>query len=546
MTTTSDSPDQWWRRAVVYQVYPRSFADGTGDGAGDLAGVLDRLPYLSSLGVDALWLTPWYRSPLADGGYDVADFRDIDPVFGSLEQAEQLIAAAAEHGLRTIIDIVPNHVSDAHPWFVEALASPPGSPARDRFWFRPGLGEDGDTMPNDWRSNFSGTTWTRTTGPDGTPGEWYLHLFSRHQPDLNWAHPEVQAEFEDIVRFWFDRGVAGIRIDSATLLAKDEFLGPVPAVRTPDAHPFEDREAVHDVYRSWRRIADSYAEPRALIGEVWLEDPERLARYLRRDEMHSVFNFDFMAQPWDAAAMRRSILDTLATHARVDAAPTWVLSNHDVTRPVTRYGRTDSSFVMAAKTFGVPTDPALGERRGRAAALLTAALPGSLYVYQGDELGLPEVEDLPSAARQDPMFHRSEGRDPGRDGCRVPLPWSGDEPPYGFSSAPGQPWLPQPADWASRTVAAQEADPDSFLALYRRVLDLRRTDPAFAGEDLHWVDLGAACLSFRRGDVLVAVNFGPDPVPLPADTVPLIASGPLLASDAGPTLPTDTAVWLRP
>jgi alpha-glucosidase len=336
----------WWRGAVIYQVYVRSFADGNGDGTGDLTGVREHLEYLRDLGVDAIWFNPFYVSPLADGGYDVVDYRAIDPAFGTLEQAEHLIREALALGIRTIIDIVPNHVSDQHPWFQAALAAGPGSSERERFWFRPGKGAHGEIMPTQWVSSFQGTTWTRTTNSDGTPGEWYLHLFTPEQPDLNWDHPDVRREHEDILRFWFDRGVAGVRIDSAALLVKDPELPEVPEHPGPGEHPHVDRDELHDVYRSWRAIADSYEGTRVLVGEVWLEDPARFTRYLRPDEMHTAFNFDFLARPWCAKELRQSIDTTLAAHRPVGAPATWVLSNHDVTRPVTRYGRVDSSFAF--------------------------------------------------------------------------------------------------------------------------------------------------------------------------------------------------------
>ncbi|HEY7131125.1 MAG TPA: alpha-amylase family glycosyl hydrolase, partial [Candidatus Limnocylindrales bacterium] len=329
-----DAPDRdprWWRTAVIYEIYPRSFADGNGDGTGDLAGVRSRLPYLRDLGIDAIWFTPWYVSPLVDGGYDVADYRAIDPAFGTLEEAEALIAEARSFGIRTIVDVVPNHVSSAHPWFRAALASPAGSVERSRFWFHPGRGDDGGTMPTDWRSNFGGTTWTRTTDADGAPGEWYLHLFSADQPDLNWNHPDVRREFEDVLAFWFDRGAAGIRIDSAALLIKDAELPEVPEDPAPGEHPNTDRDELHDVYRAWREVADRYDDPKALVGELWLPDVERFVRYLRPDELHTAFNFDFLGRAWDPAELRDSIDLTLAAHAPVDAPATWLLSNHDVT-----------------------------------------------------------------------------------------------------------------------------------------------------------------------------------------------------------------------
>jgi alpha-glucosidase len=549
--STRGTDATWWRDAVIYQVYVRSFADGDGDGTGDLAGVRQHLPYLRDLGVDAIWFTPWYLSPLADGGYDVADYREIDPQFGTLAEAEQLIAEARDLGIRTIVDVVPNHVSAAHRWFQAALAAGPGSPERERFWFHPGKGPGGDEMPTHWVSDFQGTTWTRTTNPDGTPGEWYLHLFTPEQPDLNWNHPDVRREHEDILRFWFDRGAAGIRIDSAALLVKDATLPEVPAHPGPGEHPHVDRDEIHDVYRGWRAVAESYDEPRVLVGEVWLADRARFAQYLRPDEMHTAFNFDFMARPWGAKSLRESVQTTLDAHAPVGAPATWVLSNHDVTRPVTRYGREDSAFAFGAKRFGTPTDLAAGRRRARAAALLSAALPGSLYVYQGDELGLPEVEDLPLDVINDPMHFRSGGVDPGRDGCRVPLPWTRGGTSHGFGPDGGaHPWLPQPAGWGEMSVEAQTDDDASMLSLYRRVLALRHAEPAFRGA-FAWADdvlpgdaTGDQVLAFTRGDLLCVVNLGPA-VPLPAGYDVLLASADLEQGAAGTRLPTDTAAWLR-
>ena len=541
---SADADAQWWRRAVIYQVYIRSFADGNGDGIGDLAGVRSRLRYLLELGVDAIWFTPWYLSPLADGGYDVADYRAIDPAFGSLAEAERLIAEARDLGIRTIVDIVPNHVSDQHPWFQAALASAPGSPERARFWFRPGRGRDGDEMPNEWVSNFSGPTWTRTQNPDGTPGEWYLHLFSAQQPDLNWSHPDVRAEHEAVLRFWFDRGVAGVRIDSAALLVKDPALPEVPADPRPGEHPNTDRDELHDIYRGWRGVADSYSDNRILVGEIWLPDIERFAKYLRPDELHTAFNFDFLARPWDAASLKESIDSTLAAHAPVGAPATWVLSNHDVTRPVTRYGQEDSSFAFATKRHGTPTDLELGRKRARAAALLCAALPGSLYIYQGEELGLDEVQDLPAHQLQDPMYLRSGGADPGRDGCRVPLPWSGTRPPFGFSpaGATAEPWLRQPGRWTELTVEAEQEDPRSMLSLYRSMLVIRRENTDLVEGNLRWLASEDDVLSFARGERFVCVtNFSSHPIELPSGCSLLLASADLTEG----RLPSDASAWLR-
>jgi alpha-glucosidase len=513
--------ETWWRGAAIYQVYLRSFADGNGDGLGDLAGLRSRLAYLSALGVDAIWLNPWYPSPMSDGGYDVADYRSIEPIFGTLAEAEKLIQEAHELDIKIIIDVVPNHSSDQNAWFQEALTAGPGSAARERFWFRPG--KDGGP-PNDWQSIFGGPAWTQV--PDG---EWYLHLFAPEQPDFNWNSPAVREEFLDVLRFWFDRGVDGIRIDSAAVLIKD------PDAEPDGLDPYTDRDGVHEIYREWRRVSDTYPG-RFLIGEVWLPDQERFARYLRPDELHTAFNFDFLSCPWEPSALRRVIETTLATHAPIGAPPTWVLSNHDVTRPVTRYGRPDTSFDHGDRKHGMPSDHALGVRRARAAALLAMALPGGVYVYQGEELGLPEVEDIPDALLQDPIWARSGNTDRGRDGCRVPIPWSGDAPPYGYG---GEPWLPQPADWAALTVEAQETDPVSMLNLYRTALRIR--GDKLGDGTITWLPLGDEVLAFTRESGLTCVvNLGAEPVPLPEHRQVCLASGPV---DGG-LLPSDTAVWL--
>jgi alpha-glucosidase len=550
------SAGHWWRSAAIYQLYVRSFADGSGDGTGDLAGVRARLPYLAELGVDAIWFNPWYPSPMSDAGYDIADYRDIEPAFGTLADADALIGEAHEHGIRIIVDVVPNHGSDRHPWFTEALAAGPGSAARDRFWFRPGRGPAGDLPPNDWQSIFGGPAWTRVTEPDGSPGEWYLHLFAPEQPDFNWASAEVRREFEDILRFWFDRGADGVRIDSAALLTKDPLLPDVGPQEPPPgpAHPFADRDDVHEVYRSWRRVADEYGE-RVLIGEIWVPDAERLARYVGPGELHTVFNFPYLSCSWDAARLRSVIDQTLALHALVGAPATWVLSNHDVDRIVSRYGRPDTAFSLQRRPYfhGLPVDLALGTRRARAGALLTMALPGSVYVYQGEELGLWEVQDIPDELRQDPIWRRTGGADPGRDGCRVPLPWSGHEPPFGFSppGAAAEPWLPQPKDWRDLTVEAESADPGSMLELYRSALRIRRAEPALGDGAMRWLPSAAGVLDFERlahvdggrgGGVRCVVNLSGGPAELPGDAVLLLASGPV----SGGMLPPDTAAWLRP
>ncbi|WP_149182025.1 glycoside hydrolase family 13 protein [Streptomyces sp. TRM49041] len=472
----------WWRDAVIYQVYIRSFADSDGDGIGDLRGARERLSHLTRLGADAVWLTPFYASPQADGGYDVADYRAVDPVFGDLPDADDLVRTAHELGLRVIIDIVPNHTSDRHPWFQEALAGT----GRDRYHFRPGRGPDGALPPNDWESVFGGPAWTRVAD-----GQWYLHLFAPEQPDLNWENDAVRAEFESVLRFWLDLGVDGFRIDVAHGMVKAAGLpdiGRPEQVRLIGSQqlPFFDQDGVHEIHRGWRRLLDTYSprlseqgalpSQRIAVAEAWAPSPERLALYVRPDELHQAFNFQYLQCPWEARALHRVIDESLRATTSVGAPTTWVLSNHDVVRHTTRYGSL---------------------RRARAAALLMLALPGSAYLYQGEELGLPEVTELPDEVRQDPAFHRGEGQDGLRDGCRVPIPWAEEGPSYGFG--PGDSWLPQPAGWGRLSVEAQTGDPASTLELYRTALDLRRAHPALgAGGLVDWLPAPEGVLAFRR------------------------------------------------
>ncbi|MGQ4400181.1 glycoside hydrolase family 13 protein [Streptomyces hayashii] len=540
------STTPWWRSAVIYQVYVRSFADGNGDGVGDIAGIRSRLPYLKSLGVDALWINPWYKSPMADGGYDVADFRAIDPLFGTLTDAEQLIAEAHEHGIRIIPDIVPNHTSDQHSWFQEALAAAPGSPERERYIFRPGRGPDGAEPPNNWVSCFGGPAWTRL--PDG---EWYLHLYAPEQPDLNWQHPDVHAEFESILRFWFDRGVDGFRIDVAHGLVKDPELPDLPPAPTGEKgadhveHPHWDRDDVHGIYRTWRKIADEYDGDRAFVAEAWADTPERLAAYVRPGGLHTAFNFDFLMASWAPKDLRTVIDDSLAMLDGVGAPATWVLSNHDVMRHTSRYARKTVARWVPNERYQPqgPIDLDLGTRRARAAALLMLALPGGAYIYQGDELGLPEVEDLPESVLEDPIWERSGHTDRGRDGCRVPIPWSGQATPFGFSAedAYTAPWLPQPVNWSEHSVEIQTGDETSMLELYRTALRLRRENPALGDGSMTWLDAPAGVLAFRRAPGFVCVvNLSGETHQLPDHSSVLLASGPI---EDGVLTPDQTA-WL--
>ncbi|MDA2891149.1 glycoside hydrolase family 13 protein [Mycolicibacterium sp. BiH015] len=543
------SEQSWWQTAVVYQVYIRSFADGSGDGIGDIEGLRAKLPYLGRLGVDAIWINPWYPSPMADAGYDVSDYRDIEPSYGTLDEAQSLIAEAHDLGIRVILDIVPNHTSDQHVWFQSALAGEPG--ARERYHFKPGRGEDGSEPPNNWRSIFGGPAWTRVAD-----GSWYLHLFAPGQPDLNWGHDEVRAEFEDILSFWFDRGVDGFRIDVAHGLVKVDGLpdGVDPTVDAAphsmlvfgDRHPAWDQDGVHEIYRGWRAVADRYTPERIFIAEAWVSSNERLARYLRPDELHTAFQFDFLRSPWRAEKLREVIDDAIGSAASVGAPPTWVLSNHDVTRTVTRFSRSQPDQLIEtdwerARWSGEEPDHALGRRRARAAALVQLALPGTAYIYQGEELALEEIEDVPDDLRQDPTWVQSGFTDVGRDGCRIPLPWKETDAPYGFAADPGATtWLPQPDHWAEHSVEAQERDAESTLNLYREALKLRPSLWRHAG-DLKWLTAPEGVVAFERGASQCWVNTGAAEVDLPAGAVVVLASVPGIDS----VLPVDAAAWLR-
>jgi alpha-glucosidase len=526
-------PTPWWRDAILYQVYVRSFADSDGDGLGDIPGITSRLRYLRDLGVDAVWITPFYPSPQHDAGYDVSDYTDVDRRFGRLADVDDLLSLAHRLGLKIVVDLVPNHTSSEHVWFRSALAAGPGSPERARYLFRSGTGRGGAQVPNNWQSVFGGPAWTRVDD-----GEWYLHLFDPSQPDLNWRNPEVPAMFEEVLRFWLDRGVDGFRVDVAHGLFKVADLRDQRGVppgqrdlpadredrsmveRTVHDEPMWDQPEVHDVYRSWRRILEEYDGDRMAVAEAWTRSPESMARYVRPDELHQAFNIAWLLAPWSAAAFADVVRGTLDAVGLVGAAPTWVLSNHDVVRHATRYGGGER-----------------GLARARAATLTMLALPGSAYLYQGEELGLEEV-DVPPEDRQDPAWFRT-GK-PGRDGARVPMPWRGSRSPFGFGPRGTTPWLPMPDDWAPLTVAAQRQDPRSTWSFYRAALRARRR---FARSDASVEIVGrrATVLELRRGGLTVLCNCGSRPVRMPSGEV-VLTSGPLSAG----LLPPDTAVWLTP
>jgi alpha-glucosidase len=551
--TELDRTGDWWRNAVIYQIYPRSFADGNGDGLGDLPGIIHRLPQLSELLIDAIWLSPFYTSPQNDAGYDVADYCDVDPAFGTLDDFDELVAEAKRLDLKVIIDLVPNHTSSEHAWFKAAVAAGPGSVERSHYLFRDGVGEGGNTPPNNWQSVFGGPAWTRLTAPDGTPEQWYLHLFDTSQPDLDWTSEWVREQFRDILRFWLTRGADGFRVDVAHGLVKKSGLPDYHPPVTSDADgdetasmsgagdvPFWAQPGVHEIYRDWHEILAEFGQGRVLCAEAWVEPLSKLAHWVRPDEMQQAFNFTFLEAQWGGDSIRTAIVDSLAAFDSVGAATTWVLSNHDVIRHASRLGLTPPP--PQGEGIGPSTEPkpdaALGLSRARAETLMMLALPGSAYIYQGEELGLPEDVAIPDSARQDPTFFRNHGAIYGRDGCRVPIPWEADAPAFGFSTT-GHSWLPQPAEWSTLARDAQEEDTQSTLRLYRDALALRRRFD-LGGGTLEWVDgFPSDVIALRNGPLTVVTNAGSIAIAMPSGTV-------IQASEQLPTseLPPNTTVWL--
>lgn len=548
------SSRSWWRDAVTYQIYIRSFADGNGDGKGDIQGIRSRLKYLKNLGIDAIWITPWYPSPQKDHGYDVADYLDIEPDYGTLSEAELMINEAHQLGIKVIIDIVPNHSSDQHKWFIEAVNSDPGSKARDRYIFRDGRGNHGEIPPNNWHSVFGGSAWQRIIEKDGRPGQWYLHLFAVEQPDFNWDNQEVHEYFEKVLRFWLDRGVDGFRIDVAHGMVKAPGLPDIEENLSSEMLaarrlPFWDQDGVHEIYRNWRRILNSYPGDRMAVAEAWVSPASRIALYLRPDELANSFNFDFLTSIWDIQDLKRNIDLSLQAIQSVGAPASWVFNNHDVVRSVDRFalglrpGVGETTFDRHGDVSKLNLE--IGIRRARSGALLMLALPGGAYIYQGEELTLPEVRDIPEDRLEDPRWFLSEKTDKGRDGCRVPLPWSANESgSFGFSIneklGKENSWLPQPNWWGNYSAENQEHDPNSTLNLYRKALEIRKTEIGLGDGELEWLNISDQVLAFKRpGNFACIVNFGAA-FKIPNGEV-LIASTPI---EDG-ILPEDGALWMR-
>ena len=545
---------EWWRSAVIYQIYPRSFADGDGDGMGDLKGIRERLPELAKLGIDAVWCSPFFRSPQKDAGYDVSDYRDIDPRFGTLKDFDELVAEGQKLGIRIIVDLVPNHSSDQHPWFQQALKSPKGSPARERYMFRDGRGAKGELPPNNWPSVFGGAAWTRITEPDGTPGQWYLHIFDSSQPDFNWDNQEVRDEFKDILRFWLDRGAGGFRIDVAHGLVKADGLPDVEETSTTMSgeeatnkpkdrekpHPFWGQEGVHEVIREWRKVVDEY-DDRIMAAEAWVLPLSRMAKWVRQDEYHQSFNFGYLEAQWKANQLKQVVTESLEEFGAVGAPSTWVLSNHDVIRHATRfaYDEVPKQGDGIGPDYPQP-DVAVGLRRARAATSFMLGLPGGAYIYQGEELGLPEHTTLEGKYREDPTYFRTKGERVGRDGCRVPIPWEAKAPAFGFSKT-GESWLPQPPQYREYARDLQEGVPGSTLELYKSLLHLRKQFDLGLGS-LEWVEkyCGENSLGYVNNGILVIANFDGKPIDLPAGEV-------LVTSQVGLTdqLEHDQVAWIK-
>jgi len=542
---------QWWRSGVIYQIYPRSFADSNGDGLGDLKGITSRLDSLAALGIDAIWLSPFYSSPQKDAGYDVSNYVDVDPIFGTLADFDELLEKAHFLGLRVMIDVVPNHSSDQHQWFQKALAAEPGSPERAFYHFKDGKGDSGELPPNNWVSMFGGPAWTRVTESDGKPGQWFVHLFDSSQPDLNWANPQVQLEFENILKFWLDRGVDGFRVDQPHAMAKAAGLPDHPYVEEAGAGFIEGREnppmwfqeEVHEIFRNWRKILESYPGDRAMCGEAYVYPLSLMAKWVRPDEFHQTFNFRFLDAGWDPKKLVAAINESFEAFDGVGAPSTWVLNNHDVIRHASRFG---GDYGRATASDGVGANqpqpnPELGLKVAKGATLFMLGLPGASYLYQGEELGLPEHTTLEDGYRQDPTFARTKGQRVGRDGCRIPLPWEPEGNSNGFSNS-GKSWLPQPASYKDLSRSIQEQDPDSTLALYKTALSLRKQLGLGEGS-FGWLDghLGPDTLGYENSGIQVIYNFGVEPIDLSGLDI-LIASEPL----SGNQLATNQCAWVRP
>jgi alpha-glucosidase len=489
----------WWRDGVFYQIYPRSFQDSNGDGIGDINGVIDRLPYLRAIGIDAIWLSPIFPSPMADFGYDIRDYVGIDPIFGTISDFDALLAAAHASGLKLIVDLVPNHTSDQHPWFIESRSSR-HDPKRDWYlWHEPGA--DG-AVPNNWMSEFGGSAWTYDAGTR----QYYYHAFLAQQPDLNWRNPKVRRAIYDVMRFWLRRGVDGFRVDVIWHLIKDDQFRDNPP--NPNFHPGRpphetlatlysaDRPEVQEVVAEMRRVVDEF-EARVLIGEIYLPI-DRLVAYYGKDlsGAHLPFNFALLSAPWHARDIAK-LIDDYERALPADAWPNWVLGNHDRPRVASR----------------------VGQAQARVAAMLLLTLRGTPTLYYGDEIGMHQVAIAPDQVR-DPFEKNVPGIGVGRDGCRTPMQWDASAN-GGFTT--GKPWLPLAEDAVHENVANLTADTASILNLYRALIDLRKTTPQLVGGGHVGVVTTGDLLAYRRESggqaLLVVLNLGADPISIASDAI---------------------------
>lgn len=546
-----DTSDDWWRSSVIYQIYPKSFRDSNGDGIGDLKGIILGLPALKKLGVDAIWISPFYLSPQKDGGYDVADYCAIEPMFGTMQDFDDMVKETKKLGIKVIVDIVPNHCSSEHRLFREAILAGPGSPERDMFIFADGKGPGGRIPPNNWRSHFGGPAWTRITDHEGQPEQWYLHLFDASQPDFNWRNPAVHEEFLRILRFWLDRGVSGFRVDVAHALVKEESMRNWDGRsngRSSEGYPGHEapmfgQPEVHEIFKEWRKVINEYGDDKILCAEANVDPVERITDWVRPGEMHQAFNFGYLYTPWDPKQLKEVITESFEAFDKVGAPTTWVLSNHDKMRHATRFGM-EHDHGRGSDGVGpddIQPNAKLGLARAQASTLFMLGLPGGVYLYQGEELGLPDNTMIPPHARQDPTFKRTNGERMGRDGSRVPLPWDKSSTSCGFSNTDAS-WLPQPEEWPELSRASQELDDQSTLAMYQQALALRK-DLCLGSGSFAWIDTKQdEVLAYKNGDLLVVMNMGDKPVNYPAfwPTVMESSEG---CSRMGGLLP-NTSIWI--
>ena len=557
----------WWRQAAIYQIYPRSFKDSNGDGLGDIKGITSKIDYLSSLSLDAVWLSPFFPSALVDGGYDVDDYRDVDPKLGTLADFDEMLAKLHDAGIRIFVDIVPNHSSNLHLWFKEAIAAEPGSAARNRYIFRDGKGANGELPPTDWPSHFAPSAWTHESKMGGKHNQWYCHLFAPEQPDWNWDNPEIEADFLKTLKFWADRGVDGFRIDVAHAMKKDlsEPLKSQPRYashkeldQAKGTNVLFDRNEVHEVFKTWRNLFNQYDPPRVAVAEANVS-AEALVKYASTEELGQSFNFELLEANFNAYDFKTIIDRAINSSKKNGSSTTWCLNNHDQMRPATKFGLLPTvDRVRWRNSNGTtsPLDVKLGTQSAIAGSMLIMALPGCTYIYQGEELGLHEVTDIPEDQIQDPQYLRNLKVDKGRDGCRVPLPWTKTGSSFGFGAAGAH--LPQPKNFGDYSVEVESADPTSPLSIFRKALALRKE--LLAPEEITWHETGDSnVLHFSRPNGLNCItNFGRNYYNFDAvlksggevihSSAPLAKAGVYLVhgvETTGNDLPPATTVWVK-